>query len=624
MRKHFVHIKEKFLSLAIRTRLLIFMLFLAIIPMIIVLNISMDTSIKVIEDNAEKANISSIKMAALNINTLMTECIKQGNMISSDTLIRTYLKKAETPDLEKEDAKLNDRLMFLKSYTINDISFTCVMGENGLMIKSTYSFFNDVDFRDTDWYQKVIVSDSPVWFDAHEDQFMVVNRSTYNYVTMGRPMVDQTTGEKTGVVLIEFREDIIYDNIQHVTSNSNSQIFFYDADYNSVLRTNDNLLAQDIQKELRGYKISGVLDGKISDAVKADIDSSLSVPTVGEVDSFRTKINGEEYFVCVANLVSGWKMVDVMSIDELSSNTRQIVPFSLIVALGVCLVAVFLSLQFSSSIAKPIKSLIGLMKKVEVGDFTGKFQVKYRDEIGMLGKSYNLMLEEIQRLMHTVREEQRELNKAQVKILQEQINPHFLYNTLDSINWLSRMGRNDEVVVIVNAFTKLMRIALNKGRDVITVQEEAAHAQSYLTIQKIRYKKKLDFEMEIPEVMREYVTLKLILQPIVENAIYHGIKAKKAGGEIFVSGYEQQDCLVFTVKDTGVGFGESTLAELNENLQKPFGIVWTGMDSFGIKNVSDRIKVFFGYRYGLRYESVLGEGTTVYITIPKLRKWEQT
>jgi len=598
------------------------MIFLAIIPMIIVLNISMDTSIKVIEDNAEKANIASLKMAALNINTLMTECIKQGNMISSDTLIRTDLKVPESPALEKEDGALNDRLMFLKSYTINDISFTCVMGENGLMIKSTYSFFKDEDFRDTDWYQKVIASDSPVWFDAHEDQFMVVSRTTFKYVTVGRPMVDQTTGEKIGVALIDFREDIIYDNIQHITANSNSQIFFYDADYNSILRANDNTLAQEIQKELIRYKISGTSGQAASGDTGAD--TPLSVPSVGAVDSFRTKIGGKEYFVCVVDLVSGWKMVDVMSIDELTSNTRQVVPFSIVVALGVCLVAVFLSLQFSSSIAKPIKSLIGLMKKVETGDFTGKFQVKYRDEIGMLGKSYNLMLEEIQRLMNTVLEEQRELNMAQVKILQEQINPHFLYNTLDSINWLSRMGRNDEVVVIVNAFTKLMRIALSKGKDVITVQEEAEHVQSYLTIQKIRYKKKLAFEMEIPEEICEYVTLKLILQPIVENAIYHGIKAKKAGGEIFVSGYEQQDCLVFTVKDTGIGFDESALAGLNENLQKPFGTAWTGMDTFGIKNVSDRIKVFFGYQYGLRYESVLGEGTTVYITIPKLRKWEQT
>lgn len=618
MKNFFKRIEEKFMSLAIRTRLLIFMLFLAIIPMIIVLNISMDTSINVIEENAEQANISSLKMAAINIDSLLTECIKQGKMISRDTMIRASLKEPDSPELEKKDSTLNDRLMFLQDFTLNDISFTCVMGKNGLMIKSTYSFFKDSDFRDADWYQKVIASDGPVWFDAHEDQFMVVSRTNYKYVTMGMPVVDMTTGEKTGVLLIDFRDDIIYDNILHATSGAGSQMLFYDADYNAILRTSENALAEDIKKELIRYKISSA-----TEEADAETQTAESASAGSSVQSFRTTIGGKAYYVCVVNLVSGWRMVDVMSIDELTKDTRQIVPFSLLIAIGVCIIAVFLSLQFSSSIAKPIKSLIRLMKKVETGDFTGKFQVKHADEIGMLGNSYNLMLDEIQRLMSTVLDEQRDLLKAQFKILQEQINPHFLYNTLDSVNWLSRMGRNDEVVVVVSAFTKLLRIALSKGRDVITVKEEAEHIGYYLTIQQIRYKSKLNYEVDVPEDMGGYFTLKLILQPIVENAIYHGIKAKKGGGNIFVSGREQQDCLVFTVRDTGGGFDDAALSELNANLERPFDTAWTGAGSFGIKNVSDRIKVFFGYQYGLHYESVRGEGTTVLITIPKLRKWEQ-
>ena len=622
MRNFFKRIEEKFMSLAIRTRLLIFMLFLAIIPMIIVLNISMNTSINVIEKNAEQANISSLKMAAINIDSLLTECIKQGKMISRDTMIRASLKEPDSPELEKKDSALNDRLMFLQDFTLNDISFTCVMGKNGLMIKSTYSFFKASDFRDADWYQKVIASDGPVWFDAHEDQFMVVSRTTFKYVTMGMPVVDMTTGEKTGVLLIDFRDDIIYDNILHATSGAGSQMLFYDADYNAILRTSENTLAEDIKKELIRYKISSTTEQAAAETQAAE-SASGDTSAVNSVQSFRTTIGGNAYYVCVVDLVSGWKMVDVMSIDELTKDTKQIVPFSLLIAIGVCVIAIFLSLQFSSSIAKPIKSLIRLMKKVETGDFTGKFAVKHADEIGMLGSSYNLMLDEIQRLMSTVLDEQRDLLKAQFKILQEQINPHFLYNTLDSVNWLSRMGRNDEVVVVVSAFTKLLRIALSKGRDVITVKEEAEHVGYYLTIQQIRYRSKLNYEVDVPEDMGSYFTLKLILQPIVENAIYHGIKAKKGGGNIFVSGSEQQDCLVFTVRDTGGGFDDPALSELNANLERPFGTAWTGAGSFGIKNVSDRIKVFFGYQYGLHYESVKGEGTKVLITIPKLRKWEQ-
>ena len=597
--------------------MLFFMLFLAIIPMVLVLAISMNISLGVIEENAEKSNISSLQMAAQNIDSLLIECIKQGNMISSDTIIRTYLKADPNSEAEKnEGSSLNDRLMFLKSFTLNDIPFTYVMGENGLMIKSTYSFFKDIDFRSTDWYEEVIASDYPVWFDAHVDQFMVVSRTMFEYVTMGMPVIDKTTGEKLGVVLIDFRKDTIYDSISYVNTGTKSEMFFYNEDYYPILRKDDNSLVWNVRDEIIKFEEENRIAKEDGNEHYYETDEEI------KVDNFRATINGKEYFICTADLVSGWRMVNVTSISELTRDINQIVPVSILIAIIVCIIVILLSIQFSSSIANPVKRLIRLMKKVETGNFSGKFEVKYLDEIGQLGKSYNMMLDEIQRLMDTVMEEQAELRKAQFKILQEQINPHFLYNTLDSINWLSRMGRNDEVVIMVNAFTNLLRIALSRGKDVITVREETEYINNYLTIQKIRYKKKLFYEVDISESIFEYFTLKLILQPIVENAIYHGVKGKKGGGHVYIEGREEENRLVFIVRDTGAGMDESTVGTLNANLKRPLSEEWTGQESFGVKNVSDRIRVFFGYPYGLRYESKKGEGTTVYITIPKLRKWE--
>ena len=594
------------------------MLFLAIVPMILVLAISMNISLGVIEENAEQSNISSLQMAAQNIDSLLVECIKQGNMISSDTIIRTYLKADPNSETEKnEGSSLNDRLMFLKSFTLNDIPFTYVMGENGLMIKSTYSFFKDIDFRNTDWYKEVIASDYPVWFDAHVDQFMVVSRTTFEYTTMGMPVIDKTTGEKLGVVLIDFRKDTIYDSISYVNTGTESKMFFYDDNDYPILRNEDNSLIWKVRDEIIKFE-------KNNPQAKTEVDTEYyyESPEEIEVNNFRATIDGKEYFICTADLVSGWQVVNVTSISELTRDMSHIVPVSIMIAIVVCIIGILLSIQFSSSIAKPVRRLIRLMKKVETGDFSGKFDVKYLDEIGQLGKSYNMMLDEIQRLMDTVMVEQAELRKAQFKILQEQINPHFLYNTLDSINWLSRMGRNDEVVIIVNAFTKLLRIALSRGKDVITVGEETEYIDNYMTIQKIRYKKKLSYQVDIPESMYEYYTLKLILQPIVENAIYHGIKGKKSGGNVSIEGREAEDKLVFVVRDTGAGMTENAIRELNANLKKPLGKEWIGQESFGVKNVSDRIRVFFGYPYGLSYESKEGEGTTVTITIPKKRKLE--
>ena len=597
--------------------MLFFMLFLAIVPMLLVLAISMNISVGVIESNAEKSNISSLQMVAQNIDSLLVECIKQGNMISSDTIVRSYLKADPNSETEKnEGSSLNDRLMFLKGFTLNEIPFTYVMGENGLMIKSTYSFFKDIDFRNTDWYKEVIASDYPVWFDAHVDQFMVVSRTTFEYATMGMPVIDKATGEKLGVVLIDFREDTIYDSISYVNADTKSEIFFYDDDDYPILRRDDNSLVWAVRDEIIRFKQSDQTVGEIGDEYYFEPSGEI------EVDNFRATIAGQEYFICTAELVSGWKVVNVTSISELTRDISQIVPVSILIAIIVCVIGILLSIQFSSSIAKPVRRLTRLMKKVETGDFSGKFKVRYQDEIGQLGTSYNMMLDEIQRLMDTVMEEQAELRKAQFKILQEQINPHFLYNTLDSINWLSRMGRNDEVVVMVNAFTKLLRIALSRGKDVITVGEETEYINNYLTIQKIRYKKKLFYEVDIPRSMHSCFTLKLILQPIVENAIYHGVKSKKGGGYVYVEGREEEGSLVFTVRDTGAGLPEDAVRELNANMKRPLGEEWTGEKSFGMKNVSDRIRVFFGYPYGLVFESKEGEGTTVTITIPKLRKWE--
>jgi two-component system sensor histidine kinase YesM len=256
-----------------------------------------------------------------------------------------------------------------------------------------------------------------------------------------------------------------------------------------------------------------------------------------------------------------------------------------------------------------------LMRRVENGDLTVKTKMRRKDEIGMLGDSFDKMVRRIRGLMDQIYQEQQTLRKSELKALQSQINPHFLYNTLDSIIWLARANRTDEIIRMVTSLTKMFRIVISRGKEVISVKEEIDHIFNYLTIQQLRYRSKLSYEIDIPESMYRYQTLKLLLQPLVENAIYHGIKLKKEQGRITVTGYETEHTLHFLVHDTGPGMTEEQLEQLHNTLEEEDGIK---MDSYGAKNVHERIRLFFGAEYGLKYESMAEQGTTVTLTIPKL------
>ena len=231
----------------------------------------------------------------------------------------------------------------------------------------------------------------------------------------------------------------------------------------------------------------------------------------------------------------------------------------------------------------------------------------------MLSDSFDHMVRRIQKLMEQVRQEEITLRKTELKALQAQINPHFLYNTLDAIAWLCEEGRNKDAENMVTSLAKLFRISISKGHELITIEKEIQHAQSYLRIETFRYKNQFTYTFDVDENCLGYLCNKITLQPIIENAIYHGLNRMVDEGEITIRIREDGDDIILSVEDNGIGMTEEQCQEI---LRKEPG----DRTGIGIKNVNDRIKIYFGEEYGLTITSELDEGTCVDIRMPKVEK----
>ena len=329
---------------------------------------------------------------------------------------------------------------------------------------------------------------------------------------------------------------------------------------------------------------------------------------------------GERYQVLYKeSAYTGWKTVGVFSERETLREVDFVRVYSFVVGGFTIFLAVVLAVFFASSIARPLTVLRKLMKRAETGDFDGRFEDDRGDEISQLGHSFNAMIEEIRNLIAQVYLEQQHKREAELRVLQEQIKPHFLYNTLDTIQWMAQEHDAQDIVRIVSALTKLFRVGLSRGREIILVSEEIQHAESYLCIQKARYEDKFDYSISVAEGLDTCRVLKLVLQPLVENAIYHGIKERRGPGRIWIEAFREEGEIVFIVRDDGIGMTAERLLELQAELERPVLASEQRLEDrpgFGARNVHERIQLSFGKRYGLLYRSVRGEGTTVTVRQP--------
>ena len=293
---------------------------------------------------------------------------------------------------------------------------------------------------------------------------------------------------------------------------------------------------------------------------------------------------------------------------------RFMVVCSILIAVLIAVVAVS-AVMIVSGILQPIRQLNSVTEKIAQGDFNARAQVNSDDEVAELAVSFNKMAGNMQSLIDKVKEDERKMRKADLRLLQEQIQPHFLYNTLDTIVWLIESNEPDEAVTMVVTLSDFFREILSKGKEFISIKEEEKHISSYLQIQEMRYRDILEYDIQLDQVIYKYQILKLTLQPVVENALYHGIKYKRAKGCIHIHGEKEGDIIRLTVRDDGVGMDEEELEQLRQQIEKPCQETEKG---FGLANVNERIHMYFGPEYGMKIQSQKGKGTTVEIVIPAI------
>ena len=314
---------------------------------------------------------------------------------------------------------------------------------------------------------------------------------------------------------------------------------------------------------------------------------------------------------------SSWRVVGVSFVDELvNRSVREMIGISAGLAGLVLAAALLTSWILSRMLSRPLWGLASAMERFERdADHFSYRPVGGTREVRELSQSFGHMVLRIQQLMSTVRQEEINLRKTELKALQAQINPHFLYNTLDSIAWMCERGRNADAVNMVHALARLFRISISRGHELIPIAKEIEHAESYLQIQKYRYKNQFTYEFDVDPGCLDYYCNKITLQPIIENSINHGLDLLVEEGRIQVEVLQDGEDILFRVRDNGVGMSQEQVdAILEQDPEDRTGI--------GIRNVNDRLRIYFGAPYGLNITSELDVGTCVEIRMPKVREGE--
>jgi len=339
-----------------------------------------------------------------------------------------------------------------------------------------------------------------------------------------------------------------------------------------------------------------------------------------EDGSYYYDLMGERRIVTINTVkYTKWKIIGISYLDEIVENRKSLSTLVVFISIFSLLFVIAASLFVSAKISEPIKKLEREMKKVESGNFNIDIDIdidaQSEDEVKRLSKAFNMMVKRIQNLMEQIISEQEAKRKSELKALQAQINPHFLYNTLDSIVWMNENKDYAGVTTMVVALSQFFRISISRGKELIPVSDEIEHIKSYLTIQKIRYKNKFTFNIDAQPEALGYKTLKLILQPIVENAIYHGVEQLYDEGIINIRVSVEGETVLFQVIDNGYGIKPDILKNI---LNRKDGSK-SDHGGVGLKNVNERIKLFFGELYGIEIFSTLDVGTTVNIRIPIIK-----
>ena len=557
---------------------------------IIITVISLSYTRQSVFENSSLYTQTIIQQMNQNIDSYIDYMENTSYLVSSNEDVQKYLF-GDTADPEARDRILSQFETILDSRS--DILNLGIIAENGrMLINNGQRLTNqDLDIHSQEWYTNALEGRESVYLTSSHVQHIISGERPW-VITLSRGIRNKEMGtgqEKEGVFFIDLNYSAISELCDQSMVGNQGYAFIVDADGNIVYHPQQQQLYNELQTE--------------------NIDLVMNAGS--DIVTWGDGINKKMYSISRSEK-TGWTVVDCVRVEELLRRSNEAQSIYVLVAIGLMAVALFFSRFVAKSITLPIQRLCDSMERVQEGDFSvSDIVVDSENEIGSLTKSFNVMTHRIHELMEQNIREQEAKRKSELKALQSQINPHFLYNTLDSIIWMAEGKKNEEVVLMTASLARLLRQSISNEDELVSIGQEIEYARGYLTIQKMRYKDKLEFQIKVEPSILHIRLIKLVLQPIIENAIYHGLKYKESKGLLCVRGFMKNGNAVLQVIDDGVGMDQETLDHIYERHKVDYH-----SNGVGIYNVQKRLQLYYGNEYGIVYESKPGEGTTATITIP--------
>lgn len=516
----------------------------------------------------------------------------------SDTAYYNVIKEN---DMSAQDQDIQAKMNLLYEANRDNLQSIAIYNNYGSLMAAepVAAQKEELDVTEQDWYKQALKEMENMHFSTPHIQNLFDDGTQRYYWVISLSRVVELTDNgvaQMGVLLVDMDYSSISRMMNQINRSTNGQ-YYYLCDSRG-----------EIIYHPRQIQISDGIAKEDSEIVAEYKDGVYDLPFEGE----QRKV--------IVNTISytGWKLVGVISYDTLSAGTINIRYFVILIILLMAMMLVIINRVVALRISSPILKLNNSVKKYEAGE-KPEIYIGGSSEIRHLGLSIQNSYEQIDILMKKIVLEQNERRKSEFDALQSQINPHFLYNALESITWMVEGGRNDEAAFMISQLAKLFRVSLSKGRTVISIKDEMQHAQSYMNIQKIRYKNMFSVVYDVDPSVYSCCIVKLVLQPLLENAINYGVEGMDDSGEIRVTGSVDNGTVILSVSDNGMGMS----AEQVKLVLTDSSRVHKRGSGVGLINVNNRIQLLFGKEYGVRIESEPDEGTTVSICIPKILYTEE-
>ena len=536
-------------------------------------------------DTVKQENVSLVNRVDSSMEVYLRNIMKL-----SDTIYYGIIKNANL----SEDS-IGEKLTLLYNNNKEQVSNIALISKEGepISVVPAARFRKNFKAEDEEWFVNALNKTENIHFTLpHVQKMFEKGDNSYKWVISMSRAVEITVGGSTeqAVLLIEMAYQGLEEVLDEVTLGNGGYIYLMDSKGEIIWHPKFELIASGRVKE--------------NNLVAAGYD-----------DGSREEIfNGTRQTVVTKTVgYTGWKLVGVIKGTGISLNMLKTRLFIVFVILLIIFIVILINSYISFRVTNPIRELEKSVKALEEGNLDADIYMGGSYEVQHLGKSVQDMKFRIKGLMQDIVNEHEEKRKSEFDSLQAQINPHFLYNTLDIIVWQIENEKQSEAVHTVTALARFFRLSLGKGKNIVTVKDEIDHVKNYLMIQHMRFKNKFDYEFDIAEDVLELPSLKLMLQPLVENAIYHGMEFMDGDGMITVKAWREEDELYLSVADNGLGMTEDKV----ETILTGKSASGNGRGSgIGVKNVNERIKLYFGEAYGLTIDSEPDEGTTVIIHLP--------